>query len=926
MKQITILFLLLVQSAISQNSLFNQVEAKNIGPTIMSGRVVDLAVNPKNPTEFYVAYATGGLWYTNNNGTSFTPVMDSAETVNCGSVTVDWNSGTIWVGTGEVNASRSSYAGVGVLKSSDKGKTWENLGLKDSHHISRIWVNPSNLNEIVVASVGHLYTTNKERGIYKSTDSGKSWKQTLFVAEDTGIIDLAVSKNNPKIMFAASWQKDRKAWHFDGDGEKSGIYKSEDGGTSWKLVTTKESGFPANEGVGRIGLAMFNENVIYAVLDNQNKRPKTTSKNKLTTMLSTPGADFMEVSNKELNRALKESGFRDKYRAENIKNWVANNNMEPKEVLAVLSDANKALFETEVIGCEVYKSEDGGKSWKKTNQNYIDDMFYTYGYYFANISVDEKNQNRVYIGGVPLLFSEDGGKTFDIISKENVHADHHVTWVNPENQNHIINGNDGGVNISYDNGAHWIKCNNEAVSQFYAVNVDYQENYNVYGGMQDNGVWFGPNNYSHNVAWHQEGKYPYQELMGGDGMQTQIDSRNPNVVFTGYQFGNYYRINQKEGKFDYITPRAPKGEKPYRFNWQTPILLSSHNQDILYMGSEFLHRSMNQGETWERISGDLTHGAKEGNVAFGTLTTISESKFQFGLLYVGSDDGKIHVSKDGGASWQLISGNLPQNLWVSRVVASSHKKERVYATLNAYRNDNFESYAYVSEDFGTNWTPISNGLSQSVNVIVEDSTNENILYVGTDNGLFISLDKGATWQDFSNGMPNVAVHDAVIQTKAKELIVGTHGRSIYKIDISKVQELTKDVLAKNLHLFNVNDRTKSDRWGTQNYAWGKPSEPSQVVWFYSNVDGMVNVSITNESGKAVHTQKVEAKKGLNSFVFDYSMPKNVADNWNKKDKNIKIKEAENKKFYLPIGKYKLTISKDKVSESKTFELTAPKKQ
>ncbi|WP_445716499.1 VPS10 domain-containing protein [Flavobacterium sp.] len=925
MKQITILFLLIVQSTIAQNSLFNQVEAKNIGPTIMSGRVVDLAVNPKNPTEFYVAYATGGLWYTNNNGTSFTPMMDSAETVNCGSVTVDWNSGTIWVGTGEVNASRSSYAGVGVLKSSDKGKTWENLGLKDSHHISRIWVNPSNLNEIVVAAVGHLYTTNKERGIYKSTDGGKTWKQTLFVAEDAGIIDLAVSKNNPKIIFAASWQKDRKAWHFDGDGEKSGIYKSEDGGTSWKLVTTKESGFPANEGVGRIGLALFNENVIYAVVDNQNKRPKTDSKSKLTTMLSSPGADFMEISNKELNIALKESGFRDKYRAENIKNWVSDNNMEPKEVLAVLSDANKALFETEVIGCEVYKSEDGGKSWKKANQNYIDDMFYTYGYYFANISVDEKNQNRVYIGGVPLLFSEDGGKTFTAISKENVHADHHVTWVNPENPNHIINGNDGGVNISYDNGAHWIKCNNEALGQLYAVNVDYQENYNVYGGMQDNGVWIGPNNYSHSVAWHQEGKYSYQELIGGDGMQIQIDSRNPNVVFTGYQFGNYYKINQKEGKFDYITPKAPKGEKPYRFNWQTPILLSSHNQDILYMGSEFLHRSMNQGETWERISGDLTNGAKEGNVAFGTLTTISESKFQFGLLYAGSDDGKIHVSKDGGASWQLISSNLPQNLWVSRVAASTHKKERVYATLNGYRNDIFDSYAFVSDDFGSTWTSISNGLTQAVNVIVEDSANENILYVGTDNGLFISLDKGATWQDFSNGMPNVAVHDAVIQTKAKELILGTHGRSIYKTDISKVQEVTNEVLAKNLHLFKVNGRTKSERWGTQNYAWGKPSEPSQTIWFYSNVDGIVSISIMNESGMVVHTQKVEAKIGLNSFEFDYSLSKEVAQKWNKKDKNIKIIAADNKKFYLPVGKYKISISNGKQSESKTFEVFAPKK-
>lgn len=925
MKQITLLFLLIAQSTIAQNSLFNQVEAKNIGPTIMSGRVVDLAINPKNPIEFYVAYATGGLWYTNNNGTSFSPVMDLAETVNCGSVTVDWKSGTIWVGTGEVNASRSSYAGVGVLKSSDQGKTWENLGLNDSHHISRIWVNTSNLNEIVVAAVGHLYTTNKERGIYKSIDGGKSWKQTLFVAEDAGIIDLAVSKTNSKIMFAASWQKDRKAWHFDGDGEKSGIYKSEDGGTTWKLVTTKESGFPANEGVGRIGLAMFNENVIYAVLDNQNKRPKTVSKNKLTTMLSTPGADFMEISNKELNIALKLSGFRDKYRAENIKSWVADNNMEPKEVLAVLSDANKALFETEVIGCEVYKSEDGGKSWKRVNQNYIDDMFYTYGYYFANISVDEKNQNRVYIGGVPLLFSEDGGKTFTPISKENVHADHHVIWVNPENQNHIINGNDGGVNISYDNGAHWIKCNNEALGQFYAVNVDYQENYNVYGGLQDNGVWLGNNNYEKSTAWHQEGKYPYQELIGGDGMQIQIDSRNPNVVYTGYQFGNYYRINQKEGKFDFITPKAQKGEKPYRFNWQTPILLSIHNQDILYMGSEFLHRSMNQGETWEKISGDLTNGAKEGNVAFGTISTISESKFQFGLLYTGSDDGKIHFSKDGGASWQLISANLPQNLWVSRVVASSHKKERVYATLNGYRNDNFESYVFVSEDFGATWTSISNGLTDAVNFIIEDSANENILYVGTDNSLFISLDKGATWQDFSNGMPKVAVHDAVIQTKAKELIVGTHGRSIYKIDISKVQELTKEVLAKNLHLFKVNDRTKSDRWGTQNYAWGKPSEPSQAIWFYSNVDRMVNVSINNESGMLVYAQKVEAQKGLNSFTYDYSLSKEVAEKLNKKDKNIKLKAAENQKTYLPVGKYKLTISYDKSSDSKSFEIVNPKK-
>lgn len=923
MKQITILFLLIAQVIVAQNSFFNKVTAKNIGPTIMSGRVVDVAVNPKNPTEFYVAYASGGLWYTNNNGTSFEPVMDSAETINCGSVSVDWTSGTIWVGTGEVNSSRSSYAGVGVLKSSDKGKTWQNLGLNDSHHISRIWVNPSNLNEIVVAAVGHLYTTNKERGIYKSIDGGASWKQTLFVAEDTGIIDLAVSKNNPKIMFAASWQKDRKAWHFDCDGEKSGIYKSEDGGTTWKLITSKESGFPANEGVGRIGVALFNENVIYAVVDNQNKRPKSVSKNKLQLMLASPGEDFQNIDNKELNNALKESGFSEKYRAENIKKWVEN--AGTNAVLDQLLDANKALFETEVIGCEVYKSEDSGKSWKKTNTSYIDDMFYTYGYYFANISVDSSNENRVYIGGVPLLFSEDGGKSFTSISKENVHADHHVTWINPENSNHIINGNDGGINISYDNGAHWIKCNNEAVGQLYAVNVDNQEEYYVYGGLQDNGVWFGPNDFQQNVAWHQEGNYPYKELIGGDGMQIQIDSRNPNVVFTGYQFGNYYRINQKENQFDFISPKAGKDEKPLRYNWQTPILLSSYNQDILYMGSQYLHRSMDQGKSWEKISEDLTNGPKEGNVAFGTLTTISESKFQFGLLYTGSDDGKIQVSKDGGVSWQLISGNLPQNLWVSRVTASTHKKERIYATLNGYRNDNFESYVFVSEDFGNTWTAISNGLSQAVNVIVEDSANENILYVGTDNGLFISIDKGSTWQNFSNGMPKVAVHDLKIQAKAKELIVGTHGRSIYKIDLSKVQELTKEVLAKNIHLFKVNDRTKSDRWGNKSYAWEEAKSPSQEIWFYSNADGMAKINISTETNRLIYQEQISVKKGLNSFTYTYELAKEVAEKWNKSDKKVGIKPAENNVYYIPVGKYKLSITKDDSTATSDFEIIAPKK-
>lgn len=916
------LFLSVVCSTVfnAQNIDLSAIAFQNIGPTIMSGRVVDLAVNPDNPNEFYVAYASGGLWYTNNNGTSFDPVMDIAPTQNCGSVTVNWKTNEIWVGTGEVNASRSSYAGIGILKSSDKGKSWQNLGLNDSHHVARIWVNPSNSNEIIVAAVGHLYTPNTERGIFKTLDGGKTWNKTLYVNDTTGIIDLVVAQDNPKIMYASAWEKDRKAWNLNGNGKVSGIYKSNDGGDTWQLVSVGGSGFPHNEGVGRIGLAVVNQNSIYAVLDNQNKRPKGSKEANASNPFSwsMPGDAVLEMSNKKLDAYLKKYGFREKYKAQNIKNMVTAD-MDDAAVKKVLQDANSALFETEVIGCEVYKSEDGGKTWQKRNANFIDDMYYTYGYYFGNITVDPTNENNIYIGGVPLLISKNGGESFEMISKENVHADHHVTWVNPKNPNHIINGNDGGVNISYDKGEHWIKCNNQAVSQLYAVNVDYNENYNVYGGMQDNGVWKGPSNYMHDVSWHQNGKYPYEELMGGDGMQIQIDNRNSNVVFTGYQFGNYYRIDKENKKFDYISPKSDKKEKPFRFNWQTPILLSSHNQDILYLGSNFLHRSMNQGETWEKISGDLTQGEVEGNVAFGTITSISESKFQFGLLYVGSDDGLVHVSKDGGVTWTKIVNDLPKNLWVSRIVTSKHKKERVYLALNGYRNDNFDSHLFVSEDYGTTWKSISKGLTQAVNVVLEDDANENLLFAGTDNGLFVSLNKGNEWKPFSVGMPSVAVHDLALQTKENELIVGTHGRSIYKTNIEKVELLNDTILEKEIHIFPISDIKTSKNWGKKQYAWGEVKEPKKSITIYSKDNKEADLVIENDLKMIVYNKRVSLKRGLTSIEYDFSIPEKTAQKWNKKTKGEKIEKAENGKYYFPVGKYKL-FTKQSLNDIVIFEL------
>ncbi|CAN0003677.1 unnamed protein product [Pylaiella littoralis] len=420
---------------LTQNSLVKNLPFKNVGPTIMSGRVVDLAVNPDNPTEFYVGYASGGVWHTKNNGTTFTPVLDSSPTQNVGSLAVDWKNNTIWVGTGEVNSSRSSYAGIGLLKSSDNGKSWQNMGLKDSHHISKIIINPNNTNEVVVSSVGHLYSTNNDRGVYKTIDGGATWQRTLFVNDQSGIIEMDADPNNFNLMYASSWDKDRKAWNFRGSGTGSGIYKSTDGGSLWTKVSGPNSGFPTGDGVGRIGLAVYDANTVYAIHDNQARRADEggkkegddLSKEQFKTMTS---SQFLALDDKKLNAYLRNNGFQEKYRADNVKNMVRGGTVKPVDLAKYLEDANSMLFDTPVIGAEVYKSTDGGKSWKKTHEDFLDGIYYSYGYYFGKIHVDPSNRDGIYIYGVPILKSKDGGKTFTSISAPNVHADHHALWIN----------------------------------------------------------------------------------------------------------------------------------------------------------------------------------------------------------------------------------------------------------------------------------------------------------------------------------------------------------------------------------------------------------------------------------------------------------------------------------------------------------------
>ena len=877
----------------------------------MSGRVVDLEVNPNNPNEFYAAYASGGLWHTKNNGTTFTPILDTAETQNIGAIAVHWKTRTIWVGTGENNSSRSSYAGVGILKSIDNGKHWKNVGLTDSHHIGSIIINPNNPEEVVIGVIGHLYTPNKQRGIFKTIDGGKTWIQSLFISENTGVIDVKIQSGNFNIQYAAAWERERKAWNFTGNGSESGIYKSTDAGETW-IKTSINSGFPTGKGIGRIGLAVYDSSTIYAVLDNQNRRKKdsTVIKKGLAKedFKQMTVEDFLSLSDKKLNGFLKRNGFQEKYRAENVKQLIRSGEAKPNDIATYLDTANSKLFDTPVIGAEVYRSDDAGKTWIKTHKDYLDGLFFSYGYYFGEIRVNAKNKEKIYLCGVPIIKSDDGGKTFTSISKENVHADHQALWVNPNLSGHLIDGNDGGINISYDDGESWIKCNNPAVGQFYTVNVDNTESYNVYGGLQDNGVWFGPNNHVEDKSWHQSGKYPYQSLIGGDGMQVQIDNRDHNIVYTGYQFGNYYRINRTAQKKKYIQPKHNLGEKPYRFNWQTPILLSSHNQDVLYLGGNKLLKSENQGDDWEAISDDLTQGGKIGNVAYGTITSISESTLKEGLIYTGSDDGLIYVTKNKGKKWTNISDALPNNLWTSRVIASSHLKSRVYVTLNGYRFDDFTSYVYTSEDYGKTWKSISSNLPKSsVNVIKEDFNDENILYIGTDNGVYISFNKGTSWEAFSNGIPNVAVHDLIIQSQTNDLIVATHGRSLYKTNVGIFEEY-HNFKNKSLYVAQISSIRHNTNWGSSWSKWLKANEPTKAIQVYINKKTKATLSIKTKDGNDLYQFTRTLEEGFNTVNYDLTISEKGKEILEGTSELILISKKKNGKYYLPKGKYLIEVN------------------
>lgn len=907
------------RNVLEEKSLVRDLPLVNIGPTIMSGRVTDLAVNPLRPEEFYVAYASGGLWKTINNGQSFIPLFDQEDAMTIGAIAVDWKTGRIVIGTGEVNASRSSYAGLGIYLSDDGGQSWQYKGLPESHHIGTVLMHPLNPDEIWVAVLGHLYTDNPERGVYRSRDGGDTWQLVHAVDQRTGAVELTMDSGNPERIYACMWERDRKAWDFTENGPGSGIWVTEDGGESWEKLSDKDSGFPPN--AGRTGLAVYpgNTEVIYAVVDNQN--PSEEEDQEVTeglTIADLEGIDkqrFLALDNAQLDSFLRAQNIPAQYTAEVLKEKVRAGEFRAT-VLNEYLDLGAYVFDAPIRGCEVYRSNDRGRSWKQVNEDDLFSVYNTYGYYFGKIAVAPENPDKVVVLGVPVIMSSDGGKHWETIGGDNVHADHHVIWINPGNSDHMIIGNDGGVNITYDSGKNWFLANTPPVGQFYAVEVDNAKPYNVYGGLQDNGVWYGPSTYNAGNGWHQQGDYPYQFIYGGDGMQVQVDHRDNTTVYTGYQFGYYARLDDHGEDYIAIRPRHEMGEYPLRFNWQTPIHLSRHNQDVLYYGSSRFHRSLMKGEEMETLSADLTLGGKEGNVPYGTITTLDESPLRFGWLVLGTDDGQVHVSTDGGYTWNNRSAGLPKGLWVSRVVASAHKLGRIYLTLNGYRKDDFEAYVYRSEDAGKSWYRMGQELPmEPVNVILEDPVNPSILYLGTDNGLYLSLNSGDNWMAVTGTeeapFPRVAVHDLVIQEREKDLVVATHGRSLYIMDVAVLQQMTPETLASDLHLFNPEDVKWYAGQGSTPWwrAFGEPDVRKTPLYFYSMKEGVVEFTLSKE-GEVLYKTIIDAKKGLNAMEYDLSA------NDGRKDWDA----AENGKYYLPVGQYEVRIESEGHEDSAEFNI------
>ena len=787
---------------------FGGYEARAIGPAVMGGRVADIdAVTDKRLT-IYVGSAGGGLWKSNDAGTTFKPLFDKQPTLSIGSVKVDPNDPkTIWVGTGESWTRNSVSVGAGVYRSKDGGETWQLMGLENTERIARIVINPKDSNSVYVCAPGHLWNSNSDRGVFHTTDAGKTWNKVLYVDDNTGCADLAMDPENPQMLFAGMWQFRRKPYSFASGGPGSGLYKSSDGGGHWKQLKT---GLP-NGMLGRIALAVApsKHNVVYAMVE-----AKRTA---------------------------------------------------------------------------LYRSDDSGETWaeKSADQNMISRPFY-----FARIVVDPMNPDRIYKPGFTLTVSDDGGKSFAGTSGGftggGPHSDFHALWINPRNTDELIIGTDGGVYKSEDRGSHWRYITNLPVSQFYHVTYDMAEPYNVYGGLQDNGTWMAPSSFPggiHNRNWHNIGY--------GDGMWVQTDPKDADVVYVEYQGAKISRFRKSIMERADIRPMPRPGEPDFRFNWNSPIHLGASG--AIYLGGQFLFRSTNQGESWDRISPDLTTGNPEwlkqeesGGVTidnsdaekYETIFAISESPKDARVIWAGTDDGNLQVTRDGGKTWTNVVKNvsgLPANIWVSGIETSHYDAATAYASFDGHMSGDMKTYLYKTTDYGKTWQPLAGqGISGYAHVIREDLVNPNLLFAGTESGLFLSLDAGAHWAQFTGNLPSVSVRDVMVHPRDGDLLIATHGRGIYILDdLTPIRKMTSEVLDADAAFLPSRPSVITIPAGEQRFDGdadfnGRSLEDSAFIIYYQkkrHILGDLKFEIYNQKGERVATVNGNKRKGLNRLEW-----------------------------------------------------------
>ena len=836
--------------------LFGDMNARHIGPALMSGRINDLEKHPTNARILYAGAAGGGVWKSGDGGATFNPIFDD-HVQSIGVVTLDPTNPdeVIWVGTGETWTRNSVTIGDGLYKTTDGGANWKKMGFENSERIAAVVINPKNSNEIYVGVLGALWSDSEERGVYKTIDGGKTWDKILYVGPSTGAGDVLMDPNNPNILYASMWQFRRSGWGFESGGENSALYKSVDAGKTWNKI---QNNIPTGK-LGRIGIALApsDSNILYAVIETGEK--------------STNG---------------------------------------------------------------LWRSNDAGENWEHLNSDF---GLTVRPFYFSRITVDPKNPDIILKGGLSGSISRDGGKTFKALG--NMHSDIHDIIFDIHNSDIIYSGTDGGVYRSWDGGSTFEIVENLPLSQFYHISVDDAEPYNVYGGLQDNGSWYGPSSSPGGVNARDWNSVGY-----GDGFRV-LKHPTKNIVYSEMQgAANVWRYDIDKNRTKTVQPLPKKGDADLRFNWNAPMAVSSHVPDRFYMGSQFVHRSDDMGDNWEIISPDLTTNdktkqdqSKSGGLSIDnsgaenhtTIFTIAESPLDKDILWVGTDDGNVQVSTNGGKSWDNVTPNLigiPKNTWVYHIEASSHGKGIAYAVFEGHTSGDMKPYALKTSDYGKTWKSI---ISDDINAkafvrnIQEDYVNEDLLFLGTEFGLYVTIDGGKNWSHFTNNMPLVAVHFIDLQKKTNDIVMGTHGRGVIIIDdISPLRELNQDILSKNLHFFETKPFEMTEESGfsgsfgseTQ-FVGNSKSSAARIVYYLKkrHTFGKMSMEVQDMDGNKITSLDPGKSKGINVV------------NWSFNTSNPKMAQAKTLSFggftspRVSAGKYKVVITKGKDKFEKIIE-------